>query len=211
MFARPYIVMDLFKSFMIWHGERSDRTIYLTFDDGPTPFTTPYILEILEKKEVKATFFCVGNNVKKFPRFFEELVDLGHEFGNHTFHHLNGWKSPLKTYVDDVLACENYFQTPFFRPPYGRITHFQFKEVSKRYKVVMWDTLSMDYLTNEPASVCLRRTIRFTKPGSIVVFHDNIKTKEKLQEVLPAYIDFLKQEGYSFGLISNFVLKGEIV
>ncbi|MCX7697809.1 MAG: polysaccharide deacetylase family protein [Bacteroidales bacterium] len=207
MLVRPYLIMNIFHDKVIWRGDRNDRIVYLTFDDGPTPHTTEAILEILEVKNVKATFFCVGDNVRKYPHLYETITSFNHETGNHTFHHLNGWKTSTNTYVENVIACESFFQTPFFRPPYGKLTYSQYLQIKQRYLVVMWDTLSMDYASTETHVSCLKRLIRYTRFGSVVVFHDNVKSRATLLKCLPAYLDFLKNEGYTCRTITDFVIK----
>jgi peptidoglycan/xylan/chitin deacetylase (PgdA/CDA1 family) len=173
-----------------------DGDIYLTFDDGPIPEMTPGILEILDGYQVKATFFMVGDNVRKYPGVFEKVRDAGHAVGNHTFHHLNGWRTPPAAYVEDVNRCDGLLRTPLFRPPYGRLTPSQFFLLKKRYKIILWSLLTTDYSRKTTPEQCLEIAKKYTRPGSIVVFHDSIKAREKVLYALPRYLDFLLQHNY---------------
>jgi len=181
---------------LVWHMDRSDKQVYLTFDDGPVPGMTPEILEILREKKVHATFFCVGDNIRKYPHILEQVVEEGHAIGNHTFHHLNGWSSPPGTYVDDVLECDRILarrniETKLFRPPYGRISRRQIKKMGVNKKIIMWDVLTGDFDQQLTWRACLERTIPHIRPGSIIVMHDNTKAKERTLRLLPELIDHL--------------------
>jgi len=180
-----------------------EKVVYLTFDDGPVPEVTPGILEILRKKDVKATFFCVGHNVMKYPDVFEQVRQDGHGVGNHTFHHLNGWKTPPAAYYEDVKRCEEYFQTNLFRPPHGRFTPSQYFLLRKEYLFVMWSVLAKDYHRRITPEQCLDIVTKHTQPGSIVVFHDSIKASEKVLYVLPRFLDHFLEQGYSFKILER--------
>lgn len=171
--------------------------IYLTFDDGPVPEVTPEILKILEEYKVKATFFMVGDNVRKHSSVFEKVRDAGHALGNHTFHHLNGWRTPPAAYVEDVNRCDELLHTPLFRPPYGRLTPSQYFLLKKRYRIILWSLLTTDYSKQTTPEQCLDIAMRYTRPGYIVVFHDSIKARENVLYALPRYLDFLLQNNYS--------------
>ncbi|HXB13241.1 MAG TPA: polysaccharide deacetylase family protein [Bacteroidia bacterium] len=181
--------------------EKEKKTVYLTFDDGPIPEATPMVLDILKQHKVKATFFCVGENVQKNPQLFNRITDEGHSFGNHTFNHMDGWKNSVNEYADNTKLCAGVVRSNLFRPPYGRITLKQFRKLKKEYKMVFWDVLSMDYDKEYSAEDCLLLVKKYTRPGSIIVFHDSLKTKEKIAELLAKSIDFLKAEGYDLEAI----------
>lgn len=183
------------------------KIAYLTFDDGPIPETTPYILNTLRKYGVKATFFCVGENVKKHPELYKEIIKEGHFVGNHTFHHLKGWKTPLKTYLENVSQCSEYVASDLFRPPYGKMTPGQYNTLKKKFHLIFWDVLTPDFDTNSSAQNCLHIIKKKTRTGSILVFHDNIKAKNKLTELLPEALDFLLMEKYDIQPVTNNIFK----
>lgn len=180
----------------------SDNSIYLTFDDGPNPDTTPVILEILAQKNVKASFFCVGENVERFPKIFQMIQDAGHAVGNHSYNHLKGWKTNTKTYVENIEKCSRLVNSPLFRPPYGKIKHAQRKALKDRYQIIMWSLLSRDYDIKVNKETCFEKTWKYTKPGAIIVFHDHAKAIEKVKWVLPRYIEEAKLSGYHFEVLS---------
>jgi peptidoglycan/xylan/chitin deacetylase (PgdA/CDA1 family) len=187
-----------------------DKKIYLTFDDGPSTEITPWALDELKKYNAHATFFCVGAQIEKHPEIFYEIIKHGHAVGNHTMHHLNGWNSSSKKYLEDSLLCDEVLnscrpqtsnrtpRTNFFRPPFGRITPSQYSALKKNYRIVMWDVLSRDYDENISAEKCLHRVITKSKPGSIVVFHDSIKAEKNLKYVLPRALEYFSEGNYSF-------------
>ena len=183
---------------------RKDDAVYLTFDDGPIPEITPHILAILKEKQVKATFFVVGDNVRKYPSLLKQIVADGHRVGNHTFHHLPGLKTSLAEYMQDVSACDALLRTyleeeahPLLRPPYGRIRPSQFRELRNvGYEIVLWDVLTHDYNSRYSADKLLQIVQRYTRQGSIVVFHDSLKSGERMLEVLPKVIDWWRANGY---------------
>ena len=178
-----------------------EKKICLTFDDGPIPELTPEVLRILDRFGAKATFFMVGDNVKKHPDVFREVMEKGHAVGNHTYHHLNGWKTPPAAYAEDVRRCEELFRTRLFRPPYGRFTPSQYMILKKDYLFVMWSLLTWDFHRNVTPEDCLSNALRATRPGDIVVFHDNLKAKTNLLYTLPRYLESLSRQNYSFGVI----------
>lgn len=183
------------------------RTVYLTFDDGPVPETTPYILETLKKYRVKATFFCVGENVKKHRELFNRIKEEGHFVGNHTFNHLKGWGTPLDKYINNVNECASYVSSNLFRPPYGKITLSQYNVLKKQYKLILWDVLAPDFDLDISAQTCLDIVKKKTREGSILVFHDNLKVKNKLTELLPGALDFLLLKGYDVQPVTNNISK----
>lgn len=179
----------------------SQRTIYLTFDDGPIPDLTPWVLDTLKKFDVKATFFCVGENIQKHPDIFERILKEGHQVGNHTYNHIKGWKVNDEEYFDNIEKCQAYTQTNLFRPPYGRIKRSQLKALADRYKIIMWDVLSYDYDKFIGEKQCLINCLKYTRSGSIVVFHDNIKAQKNLKFVLPQFIQHFQELNYKFAIL----------
>lgn len=186
---------------LIWRGDPGTRNVYLTFDDGPTGPFTYEILDILDRHDAKATFFCVGDNVRKYPEIYREIIGRGHRTGNHTFHHLKGWNTYWKRYITDVYLASNFIESDLFRPPYGKISFRQVHHLQKDYRIIMWSLLSLDYDPNFTAGQCLEIVTRNTAPGEIVVFHDNRKAEEKVRVVLPKYLNMLEEEGYTFALL----------
>ncbi len=185
----------------IWTIKDSEKSVYLTFDDGPCPEVTPKVLDILDRYDIKATFFCVGNNVKKYPHIFDLIVSKEHRVGNHTMHHLKGFNSSLNDYIKDVEEANRMINSDLFRPPYGRITIKQLKELKKSYKVIMWDVITRDYNRKLKPEKCFSIVKRFSRKGSIIVFHDSIKSADNVLQALPWSIEWLKSEGYVFKTI----------
>ena len=197
--VRPPFLFRYFNSkYLICSIPATENVIYLTFDDGPVPEITPEVLRILEDRNVKATFFCVGENVRKHPVIFGHIKEAGHAIGNHTFHHLNGWKTPPAEYVEDVFRCNEYFMPNLFRPPYGMFTLSQYFLLRKKFRFILWSVLSGDYNRKIPPDQCLSNVLKNTVPGSIVVFHDSIKAQENLFYTLPRFLDHFLNEGYTF-------------
>ncbi len=186
----------LFRDALCRINESGKKTAYLTFDDGPIPEVTPAILDILYKYGVKATFFCVGDNVRKYPEIFQRLIKEGHTIGNHTFHHMDGWKASDEDYIRDIAQCAELVKSNLFRPPYGRIKFSQYKRVKEKYKVVLWDVLSGDYDMSLSGQKCFDIVKKNTRPGTILVFHDNIKAQNKIPELLTKTLDFMRDSGY---------------
>jgi len=179
----------------------SSKVIYLTFDDGPVPEVTPQVLDLLDKFDLKATFFSVGENVQKYPELYAEVIRRGHRMGNHTFNHLNGFKFTTEEYVDNVKKAAVYINSKLLRPPYGRITCKQRKVLKKDYTIIMWDLISYDFDSRLSPETVFNNIKRFSRNGSIVVFHDSIKAKDNMLTVLPRAIEFWKSEGYGFGVL----------
>jgi peptidoglycan-N-acetylglucosamine deacetylase len=184
-----------------WSYQTKQKSLFLTFDDGPDPATTPVILDILQRYKAKGTFFCVGDNIQKYPTVFNDLLDNGHQVGSHTFNHLNGWRTPNVEYYRNVRRAAALTQTPLFRPPYGRITPNQSKFLAKYYRIVMWDVLSGDFDTEVSADVCYSNVVKNAKNGSIIVFHDSLKSIKTVQEALPKILDHFALRGYAFEAI----------
>jgi peptidoglycan-N-acetylglucosamine deacetylase len=198
----PFILKKLYPS-LIWNNSRLEKKIYLTFDDGPIPEVTDFVLETLGEFGAMGTFFCVGDNIRKHPEVFQRVVTADHSVGNHTFNHLNGFKNSNENYFSNIQECDSYInnaenKSNLFRPPYGRIRNSQIQVLKKNYKIIMWDVLSGDFDKSLAPDKCLKETIRCTKPGSIVVFHDSVKTYDTIKYVLPRYLYHFRSLGFSF-------------
>ena len=188
----------------IWAFSNTSNSVYLTFDDGPIPEVTPWVLEQLKLFNAKATFFCIGNNVKTNPSVFQEITTEGHAVGNHTFDHLNGWKTNTSTYLENCSQSETLFdslkqktKSPLFRPPFGKMTSMQAKLLQREgFQIVMWDVLSGDFDTTITEEECLQNVIQNIQPGSIVVFHDSLKAEKKLRHVLPKVLKHISDKGW---------------
>jgi peptidoglycan/xylan/chitin deacetylase (PgdA/CDA1 family) len=198
------IVKELFSNY-VWSISTTEPKVYLTFDDGPTPEITEWVLEQLKQYNAKATFFCIGNNIEKHPEIFKKIIADGHSIGNHTFNHVKGWKTSNQTYFEEVDNCEktiqnfsiNSTQTKLFRPPYGKIKLYQSKVLRKKgYKIIMWDVLSVDFDRNISPEKCLSNVTENIANGSILVFHDSTKAFPNLEYALPKTLDFLKNKGF---------------
>ncbi len=193
----PNFITRLLKLYH-WHGSRSQKVIYITFDDGPTPEITDKVLEILDHFSAKATFFCVGRNVDRHRDLYKKILSKGHKTGNHTYSHLKGWRSYAKTYIQDVELAAKYIQSDLFRPPYGRIKRIQSKYLQKHFRLIMWDVLTHDYNQKLSPKISLKYSIKNTRNGSIVVFHDSIKSSENLFYILPKYLEYFSNMGFKF-------------
>jgi peptidoglycan-N-acetylglucosamine deacetylase len=194
-----------------WSRKNTDKTLFLTFDDGPIPGVTEYVLEELRNVHARATFFCVGHNIEKHPGVYQKILQAGHRTGNHTYNHLNGWKTEDKEYYSNIQACQQIMnlhntsalstQHPalkLFRPPYGKIRKRQIEKLKTDYEIVMWGVLSGDFDKNLSPEKCLRKTIRYSRQGSIIVFHDSLKAERNLRYVLPRYLKHFSELGYKF-------------
>ena len=198
----PWIFRKFWPSF-VWKINTDKKIIYLTFDDGPHPVATTFVLDQLKRFESKATFFCVGKNVKDHPDIFSRILDEGHAIGNHTQHHLNGWKTKDDIYLKDVAEAANYIDSDMFRPPYGRIGRFQAMNLSHAMRVtspriIMWSVLSGDFDHMISKERCLQNVILNTGAGSIIVFHDSEKAFPLMEYALPRTLEFFKEKGYRF-------------
>jgi peptidoglycan-N-acetylglucosamine deacetylase len=182
----------------LWRMEPAEKKIYLTFDDGPVTEVTPGVLDTLDKYQAKATFFCVGENIEKNTKLFEDIIKRGHSVGNHTWRHENGWQTDDHAYYKSIEACQHFTQTHLFRPPYGRLKPLQYNTLLKKYTIVMWDVLSGDFDTRISGEKCLDNVLKNTRPGSVIVFHDSVKAKERVEYALPVMLEHFKGLGYSF-------------
>lgn len=200
----PRLVKKLFPTYL-WNKSRSMPNVYITFDDGPIPVVTPYILDLLAKHDMQGTFFCVGDNVRKHPMIYDRLISEGHTVGNHSYSHLSGWSSEVEDYLNDIALCSSFVESNLFRPPYGRLKPQQAQSLRGKYKIVMWDILSGDFDINISAEQCYQNVIQNIKAGSIIVFHDNIKSFSTLKEVLPRVIQYCIDQGWTSRALANGV------
>ncbi len=188
-----------------WKIPTKDKVIYISFDDGPHPEATPFVLEQLKAFNAKATFFCIGNNVLKHPNIFESILKAGHKVGNHTYDHLNGWKTETNVYLENIKDAANLIESNMFRPPYGRITKKQIKAVKESTdlpnQIIMWDILSADFDLKLNGEDCARNVIKHTKPGSIIVFHDSQKAWDRMSVALPIVLAYFSKLGYRMEVI----------
>ena len=200
----PWLVRKFIYPRYVWHLPSAEKTIYLSFDDGPHPQATNFVLEQLDSYGARGTFFCLGKNVMAYPEIYKSILLNGHTTGNHTHDHLNGWKVDDEAYFKNIFQASEYIDSNLFRPPYGRITRFQARQVIERmqYKIVMWSVLSGDFDRKLSPEDCYRNVVKAAGPGSIIVFHDSEKSFPALRYALPGVLDYFSQRGYSFRNIS---------
>jgi len=206
--VRPPFFIKWYYRNLIWNKDTTEKVVYLTFDDGPIPNVTDFVLNTLNSFNVKATFFCIGDNISKHPKVFERIKQEGHTVGNHTYNHLKGWKTDDVTYLENFWKCEELTGTNLFRPPYGRIKKSQIRELVTGYKlrvtgnaqlnIIMWDVLSGDFDINLSPEKCYQNVVKNVRNGSIIVFHDSLKAWDRLEYALPKTIKFLLDRGYTF-------------
>lgn len=184
-------------------GEPDSKTVYLTFDDGPIPECTPWLLDELDRLDVRATFFLVGDNVRKYPELYDDILARGHRVGNHTMHHLNGLKVWGMRYINDVREAAQYIDSDLLRPPHGwmRFSHRMY--LATKYKLIMYDLVTRDYSKYVDADHVFENVKKYSRPGSIIVFHDSLKSMDKLKTALPQSVAWLREQGYDFGLIPS--------
>lgn len=217
----PLLLKKIYPSSLLWNQARERKVIYLTFDDGPIPIVTPWVLKTLKNFNAKATFFCIGENITKYPEIFTQLKADGHAIGNHTHNHLKGWKTEDQTYLENFNKCQQLTQSHLFRPPYGRIKRSQirllvesrqsgddsqqsnvypsqFSVLNSQFSIVMWDVLSGDFDTKLAPEKCLKNVIKHTENGSIVVFHDSLKAWDRLEYTLTKALQYWTEKGFEF-------------
>lgn len=197
----PRFVRSLFPNFT-WKVPTAEKVVYLTFDDGPIPEVTPWVLEQLEKYNAKATFFCVGENAQKYPELLAEVRAQGHSIGSHTMNHLNAWKSDNIPYFHNVRQAATLLKTELFRPPYGRLLPSQIQFLQRHYTIVMWDILTGDFDPKLSGEQCYKNVMKHVSDGSIIVFHDSLKAKPNLEYALPRALEALSAQGYAFKTLS---------
>jgi peptidoglycan/xylan/chitin deacetylase (PgdA/CDA1 family) len=197
----PTLLRILTRKNLVWSIPDAKKEIFLTFDDGPVPEITPGVLSILGQYGAKATFFCVGDNVRKNPGVYQQVLEAGHATGNHTFRHLNGWKTPLPEYLNDIENCSNYVKSSLFRPPYGRIRPSYIPYLRKDYRIIMWSVITGDFDREASPEKILDNALRFTTGGSIVVFHDSLKASDRMFYALPRFIEAFSNKGFTFPVL----------
>jgi peptidoglycan/xylan/chitin deacetylase (PgdA/CDA1 family) len=197
-FSTLKILKKFYSKNIIWEMNAAEKSIWLTFDDGPDPVVTPWVLEELKKYKAKATFFCLGKNVESHPEIYESIIKEGHSVGNHSYDHKNGWRTLTKDYIADIEKCSHFVTSGLFRPPYGKIKPSQFNKLKQKYDIVLWSLMSGDFDINLSKEKCLDIVLSYTKNGTIILFHDSPKAKEKLEFVLPKFLEHFSNLGYSF-------------
>ncbi|HOU68470.1 MAG TPA: polysaccharide deacetylase family protein [Paludibacteraceae bacterium] len=190
----------------VWRIPQKEKTVYLTFDDGPIPEVTPWVLDVLEKYGIKATFFCVGENVQKHPDVFEKVIQAGHQVGNHSFNHIQGFKYKTKNYLENVEKADSYIHSPLFRPPHGQLRFRELSKLRQKYEVILWDVITRDYNKKLSGEFVFNVVKKYARNGSIIVFHDSLKAEKNMKYALPKAIEFLQQEGYKFEVLSSEIV-----
>lgn len=194
----PQLIRYLYPS-AIWRMDKDERAVYLTFDDGPIPRVTPWVLDVLDRYGIKATFFMVGDNIRKHPDEFRMVVERGHRIGNHTFNHIRGLSYDINSYLENTdKACRMMMNTNLFRPPHGYMSSKQYAELKKRYKIIMWDLVTRDYNRKFNGEQILQKVKKYVRNGSIITFHDSLKSEENIRYALPKAIEWLMEQGYEF-------------
>lgn len=197
----PRIYRSLYSNTLWRLPVAGEKVAYLTFDDGPIPEITPWVLDLLDKYKIKATFFCVGDNVRKHPEVYAEVLRRGHRVGNHTFNHLQGIKTWTKDFVKNTELASEYIESDLFRPPHGHMRFPQYWVLRKKYQIVMWDVVTRDYSKLMTPTDVFNNVKKYVRDGSIIVFHDSLKAEKNMKEALPKSIEWLMKEGYSFKLL----------
>lgn len=198
----PYPLRWFFPGNVIWNFAFQQPDVFLTFDDGPNPETTEFILKTLDMYKIKATFFCIGKNIENHPELYRKILDSGHSTGNHTYSHLSGWKTPFKEYINDFNRCRQINTSTLFRPPYGRITKAQAKEIGKTHRIIMWSVLTGDFDVTRSPEKCLAVAKTQTKKGAIIIFHDSDKARKRMEFALPRFIEYALEKGFRFEKIT---------
>ncbi|MBO5865975.1 MAG: polysaccharide deacetylase family protein [Bacteroidaceae bacterium] len=193
----PAFVRNLYPK-ALWRMDPKEKAVYLTFDDGPIPVITPWVIDLLGQYNIKATFFMVGDNVRKHPQEFKQVIEAGHKVGNHTFNHLKGLFTNTRDYVENVEKADALIHSNLFRPPHGLLRHSQYKKLNKQYRFIMWDLVTRDYSYRLNGEEVLANVKRLVRNGSIITFHDSLRSEKNLKYALPRAIEWLLEQGYSF-------------
>lgn len=186
---------------VLWRKDSDKKVIYLTFDDGPIPEVTPWVLDVLDQYEVKATFFCVGENVWRHPDLYQEILRRGHRTGNHTYNHLRGFLTKTDQYLENIEKAAKYIDSDLFRPPHGDLWRKQYLALNKKYQIVQWDLITRDYNKKLRGDQVLNIVKQHARNGSIIVFHDSLKAEQNMKYALPRSLAYLKSEGFSFEVL----------
>ena len=197
----PWWLRLIFGKVLTWEVDTKEKEIFITFDDGPHPTVTPFVLDCLRQYNAKATFFCIGKNVAQYPTLYRQIIDEGHLVGNHTYNHLNGWNTQDKEYFENIQQAKNIIDSKWFRPPYGKISKFQIKHLKPLYNIVMWSVLSGDFDISLSKEKCLDNVIKHTNEGSIIVFHDSEKAFQRLEYALPLALKYFQEKGFAMKVI----------
>ncbi|MBU2553511.1 MAG: polysaccharide deacetylase family protein [Bacteroidetes bacterium] len=203
MYVKPPLLLKLMMPWLSWDIKTDEKVIYLTFDDGPHPEITPQVLDILDTFKASATFFCVGENVQKYPLVFTSVIDRGHRVGNHTYNHLKGWNTDNKAYYANIEKADKLIASNLFRPPHGLITPRQAWRLKKKYRLIMWSVISYDFSQQISPEQCLENVLKHSRPGTIAVFHDSEKSAKNMLAALPLYLRTMTERGYRFRAIDQ--------
>ena len=201
----PKLLRSFYKG-RIWDIPNEKQELYLTFDDGPHPQVTPFVLDLLAKYNAKATFFCIGKNVEKYPHIYERILLEGHAVGNHTMNHLNGAKEKDEVYLADIAEAQKFIESSLFRPPYGRLSNFQQKQLQAakfNFQIIMWSVLSADFDLTITHERCLENVLLHAESGSIIIFHDSEKARKNLEYALPKTLEYFADKGFTFKKIEK--------
>ena len=199
IFPRPPFLLRLLTfGSVYWRIPVKEKCVYLTFDDGPIPEVTPWVLETLAAYNAKATFFCVGENVSNYPEIYKQILDAGHRTGNHSFHHIKAWNTPKRSYLKDVSMANELIDSRLFRPPHGQLTLALIQALRKNFSIVLWSVLAYDFDQSLTPERCLAILIRYTRPGAIIVFHDSLKAEPRMKYALPKFLEHLHSKGFVF-------------
>lgn len=202
LIEQPPILYRMLFPGAVWRKPvKGQKTVYLTFDDGPIPEITPWVLDLLDKYNIKATFFCVGDNVRKHPDIYKMVLGRGHHVGNHTFNHIQGIRKFSKKYLENTRLASEYIESDLFRPPHGHMRILQFFILRRYYQIVMWDVVTRDYSKLMTREQVYENVKKYTRDGSVIVFHDSLKAEKNMKYALPRSIEWLKEQGYSFELL----------
>lgn len=196
----PEIIRKFYRH-ALWRLDKNSKVLYLTFDDGPNKPTTPWLLDELDRLGIKATFFCIGNNVEKNPDIYAEIIRRGHRVGSHGFGHVRGTYRSNEKFLADVKKAEQFIQSDLYRPPYGQIRPSQARKLSSKYKVVLWDVITRDYDPDLTPEEIYNIAVKYARNGSIIVFHSSVKAEKNMKYAFPKAVEYWKQQGYTFGLL----------
>jgi peptidoglycan/xylan/chitin deacetylase (PgdA/CDA1 family) len=196
----PQIVRALYPK-AVWRMNAAEKVVYLTFDDGPVPDITPWVLDLLDKHHIKATFFMVGDNARKYPEIHQMVIDQGHRIGNHTYNHIRGSEYLSENYLANVEKAGELLNTDLFRPPHGHMRYAQYFMLKSRYRIIMWDLVTRDYSNKLNGKQVFRKVKRYIRNGSIITFHDSLKAERNMKYALPRSLEWIREQGFTFGLL----------